>query len=393
MILAQALHRVEQIEGYPLAENAMCRAIIALASPINVGDFPLDTFHVKGFNIRGDLVPTIGLSNFPTMDTPLSALVADSVNASADPGLDRLRLGFLRLHGIDESYLGQPGPVAAVQSAAITLHKECVVGSFTVTPATSTVRMGDSVSFSSAVVNENGRALPNRSPGYQTQHPWGSMHDSTFTAVLPREDTVVAVVGQLYNSRVNGHAQVTIPLADITVHYTEVNETYWAVDSVRNWRLGVDLPPPSAPTWDGSAGDCSRSTTQQDGYSGTTFFSQRCSRVLDLPDEGRPEASFSIADERYAAAIASYKVHDFEYQTGQLLDIRRCGIAPYDDDGHYCWDRITVHAYDANGHAIARGKTCTVGCVDGGNYGPTGVKRGRLIAPSSTSKRPRSTRP
>jgi hypothetical protein len=226
------------------------------------------------------------------------------------------------------------------------------------------------------------------------------MHDSTFVALLPREDTVVAVVAQVGNAPVYGHAQVTIPLADIAVHYTELKETYWVVDSVEEWRLGITVPLPPTPAWDGTPGDCSRSTTQSDGYIGTSFLSQRCSRVLDLPDEERPNESFSIADERYASRIASYKVHDFEYQTGQLLDLRRCGLfivgapGPHDDDGHYCWDRITVHAYDANGRAIARGKTCTVGCVDGGTFGSTTLTRKRTIAPSSSpSKRPSSTRP
>lgn len=79
------------------------------------------------------------------------------------------------------------------------------------------------------------------------------------------------------------------------------------------------------------------------------------------PSSSQPSVSFSPADSTIAAQVARYAVHDYRYPDGQQIDVFSCGA-------EYCWDRITVDAYDSGNRLIAQGYTCALGCLDGLTY-------------------------
>lgn len=248
------------------------------------------------------------------------------------------------------------------------------------------------MALSAVVLNENGRILPNRETSFQTQAPWAQITSGNYFKALRPRDTTIAVVAQTFGS-VRGGVQYRIPIGTLTVHAHETDNTYWAQDSIVNWRMDVNLPPMAPPTWNGTPGDCSRHTSVSDGYVGTTFFSQRCTRTLDLPSYNRLAESYTIDDPVYAA-LAQYvrivvDVADYNADTGNFV----CGFARYSDFGQYCWDRITVEAYTDNpfdfpaGYLVARGVYCMRGCSGASNNRATPLSPAFGRVPPPTARR------
>jgi hypothetical protein len=160
LMIAQALEVLPSIDGHATNVGNACTAILTLASPAPRALFHgIESQYLRGLRVEGDILQLVAPSDFDVIHTPYG----DSV-AVMPEGLDRIRQR-VEAHYVDKNYLAYRPSAERVSQELTTLSDECSAGSFSVTPASFSIVVRDTMRLGISLLSRTGRVLKGRTFG------------------------------------------------------------------------------------------------------------------------------------------------------------------------------------------------------------------------------------
>ncbi len=131
LIAREAIEELLRLGFYKGNSDSTCVATVAMAGPVS-GNWAIPPDQVEEFATDGDLVAAFGGSTARRIPTALTR-ERDSVIAALPPSAKGLRLGValayaIRLHDLQEVYLGEAPPRNHLFASLTKLRRECEVG-------------------------------------------------------------------------------------------------------------------------------------------------------------------------------------------------------------------------------------------------------------------------
>lgn len=366
LIVQQALTLLASRRQYSHASDTTCIGGVALASPTSEA-WPISARHLNGLVVNGDIILALGHNNFPRVRTPMSDSAAQATTGSLRnriAGLSSaagIRWG-VRLHSAVESYLMPESIRGRVQDAMVSAYRGCALGDINISPQNLELRTGETGAFHTALKDLNGQPLDG-----QRGLTWGAEAQSDWQRAVQLTSEGVATARYVGGTSVSAvtrsvvaHAAVSVSPARMQVSSTEVFSAKW----VLLWASTGDSDPSAPfviPETDWSGGSCSeKAEFTSNGHVGS--FSKQCTAEYRVTSDAVASA------ERYVAAFfetgATSPLFSVTSATESLRGSTTGPSATTDLlPGPIPMDRISVTAFDAAGHLLARGSTCMRGCV------------------------------
>jgi hypothetical protein len=232
---------------------------------------------------------------------------------------------------------------ALFREQLISLHKECIPGSATLTVNPQVVAVGSTVRSTVIVTNENGRLLLGRktTPG-AFEDVLKPIDSVTFLAYAPRD--TAPYLGLSISPNLWLATPVEIPLVSVPVTITERDTSEWVPIEASNGGLGSPAPGvvPSDP-WDGSEGSCYQVRHVTGEGASYVDYELHCGRryTIDYIQPATLVTGLPVVSSR-----VKWKGADGTTNAGG----NTAGCGP-----EHCLSSVTVELLEGGGHAVGRG--------------------------------------
>ena len=345
LLIAQAIRSLPSLEGHPIQVANSCVASLSLATPADRRSFGLDDPYNDGFVIAGDIIQLAFPTGWDVIHTPS----ADAIPAYLDEHPDstmKLWLGLTlnaRQHSIDWSYLRDAVARAEILRRLVSLHKECVQQTLTVSPELQTIRVGSEFSFTPHLYNQNGRELFGRNIFEGSGEDFIWLDKYRYRAHLPRDPRYGPQSVQVSTQYLYQDAKVVVPLVPVVgASLAEKDSSWWEVVAASNGGLG---DPPygweQGPgySWDGSPDTCGATETiyGRTGWGGVSYgvFVLRCRRLFTV--------TYGVVTDAEVAPYVDHYESRFHGSAEATVDPRQLSVVC---GAERCIDSVEVVAID-----------------------------------------------
>jgi hypothetical protein len=238
LMIAQALELLPSTDHHPTNVGNACTAILTLASPARRALFHgIEPQYLRGLRVEGDILQLVSPSDFDVIHTP----DGDSV-AALPVSLKQLKER-VEAHYVDKNYLLFPPSANRVSQELTILSDECSAGSFSMTPASLSIVVRDTMGLGVSLLSRTSKSLKGRTFGADgAVRVSGS--DSTLTAVAITPAPVSVSVQLDNTSKVSAAISVKVDKRPMltTIQWTE-EALFW--DQIYN--SGAGYPPGEDP--------------------------------------------------------------------------------------------------------------------------------------------------
>ena len=377
LLTQQAVALLRTRGQYAPARDSLCIGAVSVAAPTSA-NWPVRSDFLVGVQARGDILPMLTRRNhFTEIPTAYSdstdALIAEierEIAAARDRrerqalvhllSVVRLSRG-VRLHSMDDTYLGEPPARDAITDGVTFLHRQCTVGGLALHPASATLRVQSSLPIEVTAVNRNSTTMSlNRAIDWNVpSHLKLARGERRVTALAPGEADLTAGV---FDRRTV--ATIAVPMEALSVTATQALHSAWQ-PAQSNAPPSIVAPDPGPPPeWDGNPATCTQSKRDvvYDPVARSTFvwdYIQHCwysAAATAVPPD--------------SIKITSYWWRWYDV-SGSLRDAptnRLATYSPQDMPGDLPitffggWGRVEVWGLNADGTPIAKGSACISNC-------------------------------
>jgi len=377
LITQQAVQALRDRGLYAPRADSLCLAAVAVAAPTS-SNWPIPDDHLLGLQVPGDLLSLLTHRNhFPTISTSYSdstqalvELIRSQLAGATDPG-QRLALVQManlvrwshgvRLHSMDETYLGEQPARDAITNDVATLHRQCTIGQLALDPASVTLRVQSSTPLAVSATNRNSLPLLLKRNVSWIIPPIVALsrNERRVTATSPGAGEITARVFDR-----EAREAIQVPMEALVVSATQTPRSSWKLDE---WNAPPDYPPPDVgppPAWDGIPSKCTgvKILSARDSVLNVTYtwaYVAHCwyaaSGTVQPPD-GIHIARYrwrwfdSAGVERISPTnqLTAYSVQDMPADEP---------LAPFSG-----WGRLEVWGLNASDVPIAKGTACISNC-------------------------------
>lgn len=377
LMMQQAVTLLRARGLYNARRDSLCIGVVSIAAPTS-SNWIIPGALLVGIQVSGDLLSLLTQRNrFPSVSTPYAdstaALIAEIQKeiAAAHTRADRQALtdmlavlrfsNGVRLHSMDETYLGEQPARDAITGGVTYLHRQCTTGRLAIAPEDATLRVQSTLPIDVAAWNRNSTSMAlNRGIAWSVpSHLLLSPNGRRVTALAPGQAELRASIFDR-----TAVAMIRVPMESLTVSATQVAHSAWKqMESTAP--PGFPMPDPGAPpSWDGTPSTCTGSRTMAafdpaTGFTYTSNYVQHCwysaTGAVTPPD--------GIRIDRYW-----WRWYDVTGWLGDGPTNRLTTYSPRDmvaDEPHAPfagWGRLEVWGLNAEGVPIAKGSTCISHC-------------------------------
>ena len=367
LTVQEGLTILAQSGKYNQARDTTCIGGVALAAPTSEA-WPIAGRHLRGLNVEGDAILTLGRNKFPQVRTSLSDSagrvsifwrVLHSVTGLSSVAQIRWAL---RLHGVVESYFGQEPMRTRIKQAIVSSYRSCGIGAVEARPNVLTLHPGETGIFQADLRDLEGGPLDGRRGITwiaESGSDWQRAVQLSATGSASARYTGGTSVAVKTRNLI-GTAGIAVDPTPIAVGVTESLTARWVTLWLSESK-DIPIPPFIIPetSWDG--GSCAENAEfSSNGRTGT--FTKECTadyRVTVEPVAGAQQYVATFFEKggttaKFSVTGATGSLHG--WTGGPLPNLDHL-------PGPVPMDRVSVTAFDAGGHLLASGTKCLRGCV------------------------------